>query len=365
MKVAVLKSQLQSASGGTFSLAATDLNVAGVANLINARLGGTLTVNSAHPNLDKLTVQGMGTVDSMQNRPVKVWFSTDDAAVDVTGILIGCQASGWSISTSFLKFTGDYLQKYSFTSLALVLSARPEDDTVTTYGVGVGAYVSVDSNGLFLHACLPPKEQGTQLADITLRGDFTGISLGDLSKLAGFVSGYTFTGLLPNSIPLASEFELRSATFVINPKLKFITAVGLEVRSTHPWVLIKDKFEFDYLDISFTINTPGVSTTVYWNLTSEMKIGESLKVIAGVDSDLNLSVELAKPVPIKPLLNQYFPAADLDLIVDALRLELAFGDKPPNWYLFLAVDTEWTLFDAVAMRAIQLSINGQGTSPQD
>jgi hypothetical protein len=365
MKVAELKEQLRSASDRTFSLATADLDVAGVRDLITARLGGTLTVSNAKPNLDELSVQGMGTVDSMQNSPVKVWFSTDDAGDNVTGLLIAYQASDWSINTSFLNFTGDYLRQYSFTSLALVLSARPEDDTVTTYSAGVGAYVSVDSKALFLHACLPPKEQGNQLADITIRGDFIGISLGDLSKLAGFVSGYTFTGLLPSSIPLAEEFGLRSARFVINPKLKFVTAVGMEVRSTHPWVLIKDKFEFDYLDISFTINTPGVSTTVYWNLTSEMKIGSSLNLIAGVDSDLNLSVELAKPVPIKPLLSQYFPAANLDLTVDALRIELIFGEKPPNWYLFLAVDTEWTLFDAIGVQAIQLSLYGQGTSPQD
>ena len=104
-------------------------------------------------------------------------------------------------------------------------------------------------------------------------------------------------------------------------------------------MLIKDKFEFDYLDISFTINTPGVGTTVYWNLSSEMKIGDSVEVIAGVDSDLNLSVELVEPVPIRPLLNQYFPAADLDFIVDGLRIELAFGDRPPNWGIALAVDT--------------------------
>ena len=168
----------------------------------------------------------------MQNRPVKVWFSTDDAGVNVTGLLIAYQASGWSINTSFLNFTGDYLRQYSFTSLALVLSANPEDDTVTTYGVGVGAYVSVESKSLFLHACLPPKEQSKPLADITLRGDFTGISLGDPSQLAGFISGYTFTGLLPTSIPLAKEFGLRSATFVINPKLNFVTAVSLEVRSS-------------------------------------------------------------------------------------------------------------------------------------
>jgi hypothetical protein len=364
MKVAELKEQLRSASGRTFSLVTADLNVAGVRDLINARLGGTLAVSNAKPNLDELTVQGMGTVDSMQNTPVKVWFSTDDAADNVTGLLIAFQASDWSINTSFLKFTGDYLQQYSFTSLALVLSARPEDDTVNSYGAGVGVYVNVDSKALFLHACLPPKEQSNQVADITIRGDFTGISLGDLSKLTGFIGGYTFTGLLHDSIPLG-DLELRSATFVVNPKLEFIVALSLEVRSTHPWVLLKDKFEFDYLDVSFTINAPGTGIIVYWNITSELKIGNSLKVIAGIDSSLDLLVELAEPVPIKPILNQYFPAGNLDYTVNALRIQLAFGHRPVNWFLYLEVDGEWTLFDSVAIELIRFSINGQGASPED
>ncbi len=260
MRVATLKEQLQDASRGTFSLAADALDVSGVKTLIETHLGGTFTVSGAKPNVKELTVEGVGTIDSMQNRPVKVWFSTDAAGDNVTGILIAYQTSGWSIKTNFLKFDGDYLHKYStFTSLALALSARPEDHTETTYGMGVGVYVSVDSKPLFLHACLPLKELNEQKADITIRGDFTGFSLGDLSKLAGFISGYTFTGLLPSTIPLAREFELRCARFVINPTLKFVTAVGLEVRSTHPWVLIKDKFQFDYLDLTFMMNTPGAS----------------------------------------------------------------------------------------------------------
>ena len=366
MRVATLKEQLQVASGGTFSLAADALGVTGVKALIETHLGGKFTVSGAKPDLKELTVDGLGTVDSMQNRPVKVWFSTDAAAENVTGILIAYQASGWSIKTNFLKFDGDYLHKYStFTSLALALSARPEDQTETTYGMGVGVYVNVDSKPLLLHACLPPKELNEQKADITIRGEFTGFSLGDLSKLAGFVSGYTFTGLLPKSIPLASEFELRSARFVINPALKFVTAVGLEVRSTHPWVLIKDKFQFDYLDLSFMMNTPGASKTVYWNLTSEMKIGDSLEVITGIDSGLNLLVELAEPVPIRPILNQYFPAADLDFTVDGMQIELAFADKPPNWAFGLAVDSPWKIFGEIAVETIRISANGQGTQPEN
>jgi hypothetical protein len=364
LNVESLKQQLQAASGGTFKLAAADLEVAGVKALITAHFGGVFTVSGAQPNLDELAVVGIGAVDSMQNRPVKVWFFTDDPQLNVTGLRIAFQTSEWSIDTSFLKFTGDYLKRYSFTSLALVLSACPEDGTVTTYGMGVGVYVNVASKSLFLHACLPPKEQTKQSADIIIRGNFTGLSLGDPSQLSGFISGYTFTGLLTDSIPLA-DFELRSATYVVNPKLEFIVAVSLEVRSTHPWVLVKEKFEFDYLDISFTINSPGSGRTVYWNLSSELKIGNSLEVIAGIDSNLNLIAELAKPAPIKPILNQYFPAADLDFAVNALRVELAFGDKPPNWFLYLEVDGEWTLFDTIAIEVIRLSINGQGASPED
>jgi hypothetical protein len=365
LEVESLKQQLQAASGGAFRLAAADLKVAGGETLITAHFGGTFTVSGAQPNLNELVVEGIGSVDSMLNRPVKVWFSTDDAKVNVTGLRIAFQASGWSIDTSFLKFAGDYLKQYSFTSLALVLSACSEDDTATTYGVGVGVYVTVASKSLFLHACLKPKERARQNADITLRGNFTGLSLSDLSRLSDFISGYSFAGLLAKPVPLADEFELRSVTFVINPQLEFVVAVSLEVRSRRPWELVKEKFEFDYLDISFTINTPGEGTTVYWNLTSEMKIGNALEVIAGIDSNLNLSVELAEPVSIKPLLNQYFPAADLGFTVDALRIELAFGNKPANWYLYLAVDSDWPLFDAVAIESIRLSINGQGTSPEE
>jgi hypothetical protein len=365
LKVESLKQQLQAAAGSVFSLAAADLSVSGVEALITAHFGGTFTVSDSRPNLDELAVEGIGAVDSMQNRPVKAWFFTDDAALNVTGLRVALQASDWSIDTGLLKFSGDYLKEYSFSSLALVLSACPEDDTATTYGVGVGVYVNVFSKSLFLHACLPPKEQTTQSADILLRGDFAGISLDDLSQLSGFISGYTFTGLVPKSVPLADEFELRSATYVVNPKLKFIVAVTLEIRSRNSWVLVEHKFEFEYLDISFTINAPGTGTIVYWDITSELKIGNSLEVIAGIDSNLDLTAELAEPVPIKPILNQYFPAANLDFTVDGLGMELAFGDKPASWALYLAVDSNWTLFDAVAIETIRLSINGQGTSPEE
>ena len=226
-------------------------------------------------------------------------------------------------------------------------------------------YVSVDSKPLFLHACLPEKQRTAQTADITLRGCFKGISLGDLNKLQGFISGYQFVGVLPSSIPLASEFNLRSAWYVINPTLKFMTAVGVEVRSARPWVLVEGKFEFDYLDVSFMMNTPGASTTVYWNVSAGMKIGSSIDVLAAFESDLNLRAELTKPVSIKPLLNQYFPAADLDFTVDALRIGMAFADKPFTWSVDLAVDTPWTVFDAVAVKAIELSISGQGALPDD
>jgi hypothetical protein len=366
MKVELLKQQLRAASGGTFNLAAGALNVAGVEDLIKARLGGGLTVGDAKPNLDELTIEGLGTVDSMQNRPVKVWFSVDAAARNVTGLLIAYQSGDWSITTSFLKFSGDYLAHYSFNSLALVLSSRPEDDTAKDYGVGVGAYVSVDARSLLVHACLPsPEKQDQQSSDITLRGDFTGFSLGDLGKLAGFISGYTFTGLLPKTIPLADLFELRSASYVVSPSLGFIVAVRFEVRSNRPWVLIKDRFELDYVDVSFMINVPGTGTTIYWNLTSEMSIGGSFKVIAGVDSDLNLMAELAERVSLKPLLNQYFPAADLDFTINSLLLGLSFGESPPSWYCSLAVEEQFGLFDAVAAEEVQLSISGAGTSPND
>ena len=88
MKVATLKAQLQGASGGVFSLAAGALDVPAVKTLIETHLGGTFTVSDAKPDLKELTIEGLGTVDSMQNRPVKVWFSTDAAAENVTGLLI-------------------------------------------------------------------------------------------------------------------------------------------------------------------------------------------------------------------------------------------------------------------------------------
>lgn len=365
MKVETLKKQLQDATGGPFTLAADALDLPGVKILIDTHLGGTLTINNSKPDLAQLKVGGLGTIDSLQDRPVEIRFSTDAASENVTGLLVACQAEGWSIATSFLKFEGGFLPLYPpFKSLALVLSARPEDETETTAGVGVGVYVLFDSKPLLLHACLPEAELNSQKSEITLRGKFTGISLGDLDKLAGLFSGCTFTGLLPKSIPLADEFELRAAWFVVNPRLKFITVAGLEVRSSHPWVLVKDKFEFEYLDISFMVNTPGDDTAVHWNVTSEMKIGDSLKVITGIDSDLNVSAELAEPVPIKPLLNQYVPAADFDFTVEGLRIELAFAHKPPDWYVYLDVDGKWNIFDEVAIDEILFSADGHGAAPE-
>ena len=365
MRVETLKQQLQGAAGGPFSLAADALDVSGVKTLIDTHLGGTLTISNSKPDLTELTVEGSSTVDSLQTRPVKVWFSTDTKAENVTGLLIAYQADGWSITTSVLKFDGTYLNLVpTFKSLALVLSARPEDKTETTFAVGVGVYVLVDGKPLLLHACLPEEELTTQKSDINLRGYFSGFSLGDLSKLAGFISGYTFDGVLPDSIPLAKEFELRSAWFVINPSLKFITSVGMEVRSAHPWVLIKDKFEFEYLDVSFMMNTPGQSKIVYWDLTSEMKIGDSVKVLAGIDSDLNLSAELEEPVLIKPILNQYFPGADFDFTVEGGRIELAMKNKPPDWGVSFSADGQWKLFDAVEIDALEFSASGAGTSAQ-
>jgi hypothetical protein len=360
MTVDSLRQQIQSSSGRTFSLAARTLGVAGVEALVTAHLGGTLEVANSQPSADGLGVIGTGNIDSMQERPVQVWFSANSTGANVTGLLFACQSSNWEINTSFLQFSGNYLSGSSFTSLALTLSARPEDGTDTKYGTGIGVYVSVDGKPMFLHAQLPAAElQGNQTSDIRLTGSFDGVSLGKLNALAGFVTGYTFEGILP--IPLADSFLLRSGTYVINPQLKMVVALGLDIRSAKPWVIVEKLFEFDYVDITFLIGAPGTGQ-ISWMLSSELTISETVTLLASVDSSNNLDLELVDPVPIQPLLNHFAPSVNLALTVDRLQGGLDLSQSPPYWNFALSVTSDWTLFDKVALEAVEFSIDAEGTT---
>ncbi len=360
MTTDALKQQIQSSAGKTFSLAAGDLGVTGVQALITAHLGGTLQVNTSEPGADGLSLTGTGTIDSLQNRPIQVWFSTDSAGANVTGILIACQSADWTVTTSFLQYTANYLSGGSFTSLALSLSARPEDNTDTTYGVGVGAYVNVNGQPMFLHAQLPADEQANnQTSDIILTGAFDGVTLGNLNALAGFATGYTFDGILPSSIPLADNFLLRSGTYVINPQLQMVVALGLDIRSAKPWVIVEQMFEFDFVDITFLIPAPGTGK-IDWVLSAELDIGETVTLLASVDSNENLDLELVDPVPIQPLLNHFAPSVNLDLTVDRLEGGLDLSQTPPYWSFNISISSTWTLFNTVTLDAAEFSIAGQG-----
>src|SRR5687768_316684 len=129
MTVETLKRQIQAAaSGGTFTLGAGDLGVAGAQALIADHFGGTLTVTGVQPGADGLSLSGTGSVDTLLKRPTHLWFSTDDAGVNLTGVLIGVESADRSLSTGLVSFAPGELPSY-FNSVALALSARPEDGT--------------------------------------------------------------------------------------------------------------------------------------------------------------------------------------------------------------------------------------------
>jgi len=355
MKVSALEARIQASEGGVFQLGAKELNVTGVQTLLDDHFGGTLTVTSVQAGADGLSLEGSGTVDSLQGRPVRLGFSTD--ATDVTGLLFSIEASGWSIDTSFLKFDGSYLQGKPFTALTLVLSARPEDGTEGTPGAGIGLLAPLDGTTFLYHGLLPATELTQQRSDIPLTAEFTDVRV-RLDLLPQLAVGSSFQGVLPSSVPIADEFELRSASFVVHPALEVLGTVGIEIRSSDPWVLVQDKFEFEYVDVSFVVASPDA---VHWAISSLMSIGGSVHVLAVIDSQLDLSVGLDDPVPIQPILDRYAPAVDLDVTVDSLRIDVGLGAKPPAWDLHLVVGTDWEIFQGVALKGFALGLDGAGT----
>ena len=89
MDIVTLRNKLQASIGGTFKLLAADLaGLAGAEALLNKYLGGVLTITDARPNVQELTVDGIGTVDTIKDVPVRVRFSADHKKGIINGLLL-------------------------------------------------------------------------------------------------------------------------------------------------------------------------------------------------------------------------------------------------------------------------------------
>src|SRR5690242_7240140 len=110
--MAISVSQLQALlgklqAGGTFTLADTDLEIDGVQQLFDSYLPDkTLTLQKATADTTALTVTGtLDLDDDNQGLATTAQFLTDDQQVNVTGIVITAQVSGWSFDAAFLDFS--------------------------------------------------------------------------------------------------------------------------------------------------------------------------------------------------------------------------------------------------------------------
>ncbi len=299
----------QTPEGGTFTMTGDALGITGVQQLFETYLPDqTLTITSAVVNVTALTVGGSFAIASYTGLATIVTFPVDSTGTVVAGIQIPATMPGWTIETTFLNFSGEYLQAFGFDALNLVLSAVPSNGSPAAPAAGIGAnFPFTGAEGketISVSATLPADPTADYLLSAALK---PGLSFADLNALAQFAAGVDFN-FIPSSVPVLSTLTLTAIRVVVDPVATTIVTASIDVHLSDAWTVVPKLFEFTSIDVTFTVTYPTAAASVSGILVCAMEFGGAELATSFYVPELQMFAELLEPISLKPLLETYLPA---------------------------------------------------------
>ena len=365
---------------GTFTLGATDLGVPAVEQLFDQSLpGSTLTLTGAQAVPAQLAATGtiaLPGVGSGGSLAATVSFSAD-AGQNVDGLEILVTLDTWRIATTSLTLDLELLAALKFTAARLVLVAEPDATGAIEPEVGVEAdlpFQTTSGQKLLTLRGLEPEQPPAGAPVPTslweLDAQFSGVTLSDLASLAVLATGLPGSAFaMPAHVPVADEIELTELRIVFDAKAQVIVAATVDVQLADAWPIVTDKCELEALKAAFTITYPTTAPKLSAALFAALEIGGIEATASITVPELQLVAQLAQPVDVDKIFEQYFhAAASIPIEVEWLMLTLDATASPPAWSVGFGVGEGqpggWTLVGDVSLDDVSLEVAGAGTSPQ-
>lgn len=380
--VSALQSLLSKAtSKEPFVLKDTSLGMAAVQQLFHECLPeNTLTIIAPSAAVETLSVSGQISFPAISSTQlnVSVEFSCDETKTYVTGISIRitCYQKSepdWTIKTSFLTISANFLKDFGCSTLYLLLAAAPDsnsEQTIPQYGIGVDFPFTSSEAKINTLAFNALSTQGS--TSYTLEGEFDKVNFSLLNSLSCFATKSNFN-IIPQdllSIPMKDLFELKSVKLLINQnKLGEynLLAAFIGVQIAESWTLIPKIFEFKNIDALFTI-IYSTSPDIYVDLYTTFQMGpillEASIDINFIDSPPQVSLEAAikEPTNTSDLLHYLDLPSDLlpSFSITYLRFYINFNER--GYSIICSTEENWTIMKGVELSTLSFAFSGSFAS---
>ncbi|MFE7558124.1 DUF6603 domain-containing protein [Kitasatospora sp. NPDC057500] len=369
------------AIGGEFRLTAEELAVPGTEELFGTYLGGPLSVagvTAADP--EGLSFSGAVTIPGVPpGAAVTVTFSVNATVSPpvVAGLTLDVTLSTapdpgeWKIDLPYLRLEAGFLREYGFDRLLLVLSAEPgAGGAVSTFATVGGDLPFAAAGGVALRLRTLVQE-GPAASTYTLNGEFSGVAfsaLGDLGQLVPGAPSERFR--LPDlpGLPLPAAVELAGLSVVFTPDvhraaagLDPVLAASVRVNIPARWSLIPGVFEIEEIDAEFGVGSPRTAgASVHARLGGVLHIGETIVGVTVSVPELDLNVELLRPVPLADALALFLPGAQVPT-GEAEAFSAWVNVRSEDYGAELDLAGPWSIGDVFALTGVTLSVQGAGT----
>ncbi|GAU70686.1 putative transcriptional activator CaiF [Streptomyces sp. NBRC 110611] len=366
--------------GGEFSLTFAELDIPGTEELFKTYLGGDLNltdVTEADPQA--LTLTGHITIPHCPaGAEITVSFGANTTAVppvvagitaDVT-LTTDTDPDAWQVELPYLRAHMGFLRVYGCDRLLLVLSAEPRAGGVVSSAAAVGAdlpFAAAGPRGLRLRAV---PLTGAAASTVSLVGDFSGVTLANLSELAGIAPGAGGGQFALPDLPgleLPGRLELAGVGLVcaVDPDhaslgLESVLSASLRVHIPAQWPLLPGKFELADVDVEYAVTSPRHSPSVRARLGATLRIGEAIVGASVVVPELDLDAGLLQPLPLVDVFRLFLPDATMPT-GDVEAFSAWINARSKSYAVSLDVAGPWRISDAVALTGMRLSVEGTGS----
>ncbi|MFF0630485.1 DUF6603 domain-containing protein [Streptomyces sp. NPDC004296] len=366
--------------GGEFSLTFAELDIPGTEELFKTYLGGDLNltdVTEADPQA--LTLTGHITIPHCPaGAEVTVSFCANTTAVppvvagitaDVT-LTTDTNPDAWQVELPYLRAHMGFLRVYGCNRLLLVLSAEPRAGGRVSSAAAVGAdlpFTAAGLRGLRLRAV---PLTGAAASTVSLVGDFSGVTIANLSELAGIAPGAGGGQFVLPDLPgleLPGRLELAGVSLVcaVDPEhaslgLEPVLSASLRVRIPAQWSLLPGKFELEDVDVEYAVTSPRHSPSVRAQLGATLHIGEAIVGASVSVPELDLDAGLLEPLPLVDVFRLFLPDATMPT-GDVEAFSAWINARSKSYAVSLDVAGPWRISDAVALTGMRLSVEGTGS----
>jgi hypothetical protein len=344
MSVHELQTLLDDASGHSLELQAGQLGVASVAELFDDYLPDKkLVVNGAQCDTAKLTATGTIPLGN-QNPQALVSFATNQAQTTVTGITVSIGLTEWQLAAPPLAFKATSVAGY-LKSPHLILSAgegSPPGALVT----GEIALPFGGGGNHLLSAPLAPAE-GTEasLQTLVFAGS-PGTTIQELSELTKVIAGASFPA---PPVAIAKTVELSLLSFAVDPRYDLLHSTTFSLESQLGFEPVPNLFKVENLTVTFVVQSPSSSPTVYGSLSTTMKVAGEFDIdlaVSLLSSDLVIqgALDPQTPIALHRLVEKFSSelAQAVPRNLEIADLSFGVGLNSGFWTFEIGVDDVWS-----------------------